>query len=176
MKIMKYTRTPGAKISEKEAAIFGRELKKLSDKNNGMLTNELVVAAAQNPASPLAGFFEWNDTKAANRYRLKQANQLINYIGVVVIIKGKKYTLPFMESVRVEIMKVGGETETVRRYVTVKTIEKEKGARDSVAEDAKSMLEEALTIIDRIRLLAKKRKNPVLTQVARQIRAYIKTL
>ena len=38
---------------------------------------EDVVAAARDPLSPLHSKFQWDDSKAAHRYRLWQARQII---------------------------------------------------------------------------------------------------
>lgn len=43
-------------------------LQAIYDKN-GRLTPQLVVNAAKNPKSALHSRFEWDDTKAAARYR-----------------------------------------------------------------------------------------------------------
>lgn len=53
------------------------ELKRIAQENNGILRAEDVVAAAEPEESPLHNSFEWNDTIAARRYRLRQARELI---------------------------------------------------------------------------------------------------
>lgn len=52
------------------------ELQALYDRD-GTLTPEQVVAEASAPDSPLHGYFEWDDSEAARRYRLVQARGLI---------------------------------------------------------------------------------------------------
>ncbi len=52
-------------------------LKGLAEKNNGILQAQAVVDAAKNTISPLHKYFEWDDTKAAEQYRLEQARGLI---------------------------------------------------------------------------------------------------
>lgn len=55
----------------------------------GMLKPEKVVEYAQSENTHLHKCFEWNDSKAANRYRLNQARQQISmYIMVVESPKG----------------------------------------------------------------------------------------
>jgi hypothetical protein len=51
---------------------------------HGRLTPIIVVTAAQDKKSPLHKHFEWNDTKAAAKYRLWQARQLIMSVEVIV--------------------------------------------------------------------------------------------
>lgn len=53
------------------------ELRRLHDTNGGTLTPEMVVAAAEPESSPLHGRFEWDDTVAGHKYRLRQAAALI---------------------------------------------------------------------------------------------------
>ena len=52
----------------------------------GRLTPESVVAAARDPQSPLHDRFEWDDTAAANAWRLVQARQLIRSVHVNVTV------------------------------------------------------------------------------------------
>lgn len=63
------------------------ELTHLADQ--GLLKPEAVVQFAQNENTHLHKCFEWNDSKAANRYRLNQARQQISmYVMVVQSPKG----------------------------------------------------------------------------------------
>lgn len=52
-------------------------LRDMAKRNGGTLLPEIVVAEARNPKHPLHKKFEWNNTKAAQEYRLWQARQLI---------------------------------------------------------------------------------------------------
>lgn len=47
-----------------------------------LLTPSVVLDDASSPGSPLHAFFEWDDTVAANRYRVDQAGHLIRSIQV----------------------------------------------------------------------------------------------
>lgn len=47
------------------------------------LTTEVIVGAATPPESPLHRFFEWDDTKAAHKFRKRQAGHLLRFIEVV---------------------------------------------------------------------------------------------
>ena len=57
-------------------------IRELAEKNSGTLTPELVLDAAKSKRSPLHSFFCWDNTEAANQYRLIQAAQLIRRIRV----------------------------------------------------------------------------------------------
>jgi len=52
------------------------ELESLRDAD-GLLRIERIVEAARDPDSPLHSHFEWNEGKAAHRYRLGQARVLV---------------------------------------------------------------------------------------------------
>jgi len=67
-------------MARQESAI-ATELQRLTLANGGLLTPAAVVTAARDLESPLHESFEWDDSEAAERYRLWQARQLI---GVVV--------------------------------------------------------------------------------------------
>jgi hypothetical protein len=54
-------------------------LRRLED-GHGRLVPEDVVEAAREPSSPLHGYFTWDDTEAAARYRLDQARTLIRSV------------------------------------------------------------------------------------------------
>jgi hypothetical protein len=53
------------------------ELELISKSNNGILRSSDVVKFARNPKTALHKRFEWDDTKAAEQYRLQQAGHLI---------------------------------------------------------------------------------------------------
>jgi hypothetical protein len=54
------------------------EIEKIAAANDGVITPEMIVAYARdNPLSALHRIIEWNDTKAAEQWRLSQAAMLI---------------------------------------------------------------------------------------------------
>ena len=71
-------------IHESTAQIVGETLANL-EKRYGKLKPELVVDAAQSPASPLHRFFQWDDSVAAREYRIQQARGLIRSVHVKII-------------------------------------------------------------------------------------------
>ena len=72
-----------------EAAVVHKALRGV-EKQAGRLTAPAVVAAAQPPQSALHPFFEWNDAKAGEAYRLEQARRLIRSV-VVEIDSGDEH-------------------------------------------------------------------------------------
>lgn len=59
------------------------ELQGIYDRN-GQLTPALVLSEARDPEHPLHRRFIWDDTEAAERYRLHQAQVLIRSVNVVI--------------------------------------------------------------------------------------------
>ena len=63
------------------------ELERIRQQDGGFLNPHRVVEIARSPENPLHEHFEWDDTEAAERYRLAQARALIR---VAVIVNEKK--------------------------------------------------------------------------------------
>lgn len=61
------------------------EIDEISRKNDGFLTPDAIVEHARNPASSLHNRFDWDDSSAAQKYRLQQARGLIRSITVTVV-------------------------------------------------------------------------------------------
>ena len=76
-------------VSKKDAGIIYKEMCKIH-KKHGRLDRELVLAAARPKGSKLHKFFEWDDTIAANNWRLRQAGKLIGSCKIVVINRKTK--------------------------------------------------------------------------------------
>ena len=114
------------------------ELDKLARKARGLLKPCDVVEAARPDESPLHGAFEWDDSVAAQQYRIWQARELI-------------------VSVRVE-MPAQGRTMQVQAFVSLPSDrEQDGGGYRSISavlrsrERKSELLEAALADLDRIR-------------------------
>jgi hypothetical protein len=63
------------------------ELKRIAVKHKGVLSPEVVVEEAKEKSSPLHACFTWDDSTAAQEYRLWEARRLIavsvEYIGAI---------------------------------------------------------------------------------------------
>ena len=79
----KYFARKGSRIKQADAEIIGPALEKIKQRHK-TLTAELILAEARRRRSPLNQFFEWDDTKAANQYRLVQARTMRGAIEVVI--------------------------------------------------------------------------------------------
>jgi len=86
----KYLRSPNdRKITRKRAQQYGEELERLESEHGG-ITNKLLLAEASHPKSVFHNEFEWDDTKAAHRYRLRQASKLIRWIKIELVYIGDR--------------------------------------------------------------------------------------
>ncbi len=54
------------------------------ESRGGKLTPEQVLDAARPDESPLHGFFEWDDSAAAEAYRIEQARELIRRVRIEI--------------------------------------------------------------------------------------------
>ena len=70
-----------AKLSNEVALA---ELERIRQENGGILKAEAVVESASDITSPLHDQFQWDDTKAAEEWRLQQARQLIRTVIVIL--------------------------------------------------------------------------------------------
>ncbi len=60
---------------------YRKALEEIAEKNaDGKLIAAEVVEVARDPAHPLHGYFEWDDSAAATQWRLVQARNLIRFI------------------------------------------------------------------------------------------------
>lgn len=66
------------------------ELIIIKDQSNGFVDPVAVVEFARNPATALHNRFEWDDTEAAERYRIWQARMIIRMELVVVPVNEDK--------------------------------------------------------------------------------------
>ena len=71
-------------ITGAERKEIEERMQAIADANGGKLTPSAVVDDARNPSSPLHGQFEWDDSKAAEAYRVVQARTLIRSVECVI--------------------------------------------------------------------------------------------
>lgn len=66
-------------ITPISAQVAGEELERIY-KRDGVIEPETVVEENSTPSAPLYSCFEWDDTTAAHRYRVSQAQKIIRAI------------------------------------------------------------------------------------------------
>ena len=84
----KFKSRAGAPFSVKDVQKIGEELEQIKSKS--ILNPNNIVERARNTKSVLHQYFDWDDTEAAEKWRLQQARNITNHILEVVIIKGNK--------------------------------------------------------------------------------------
>jgi hypothetical protein len=87
------------------------ELEAIRQQTGGILKAEDVVNTASSLTSPLHDYFEWDDTRAADEFRLQQARMLIR--SVVVIIPKHSEPVAAYVSLREDRIQDGGGYRTV---------------------------------------------------------------
>lgn len=91
----------GTSLNQEQAERYGRRILELAAGNNETVSREMVLDDARAPESPLHDYFEWDDSVAAEQWRLTQANQLCRSIHVVYENSdGEEDTLPILVNVR----------------------------------------------------------------------------
>lgn len=129
----KYEARKGSPFKKEYAQMYGERLEHIASKNKGKITPRLVVNDAKSSSSPFHNYFEWNDRKASEQYRLQQARDLVNHIVEVVVIEGKPSKQKSFFSVR------NGKGKTV--YVTIKTAVTNKSYRLQILNQLITTLE-----------------------------------
>jgi len=65
----------------------------------GKITPEIIVREAGDTSSPLHNYFEWDDEKAGERWRVQQARILLNNIQVKTVSDGEERRISVFEVV-----------------------------------------------------------------------------
>lgn len=81
MAVVSYIWRGGEGVGESSAQAIGEHLHRI-ERHRGDLRPEYVVEEARSSNSPLHRFFEWDNEKAAEAYRLDQARDLIRRVYV----------------------------------------------------------------------------------------------
>lgn len=108
--------------------IVGRELEAIQEEH-GSIAPELVVDKAKDKASPLHGYFEWNNTTAANLYRVDQARYLIRAIAVKI---ERDDDDPIVTRAFVEMK----QEEAAGSYVSIAVVSQDEEMRKALVEQA----------------------------------------
>lgn len=93
----KYMWRPGARLRG-DPQVVGELLDELTERHGGQLRPGQVLKAATAKGSPLHDYFEWNDKRAANKYRLSQAGDLIRALCIVSKVNGPPMRAYVVES------------------------------------------------------------------------------
>lgn len=145
-RIKKYKSRDGARgLSDKQAQVYGSEIAELMESKGGKLTPYEVLIEAKKKNSVLHRFFEWNNTKAAEEYRLSQARYLMRQIVEVVVFD-------HTETEQRSFFSVTDKKTNTAVYVTVRTA-------TSVKDYRKELIDRIITHLDNTTSLLKMFKN-----------------
>jgi hypothetical protein len=112
-------------------------LKRLAAENGGVLTAQDVVSAAEPEDSPLHPCFEWDDSAAAEAWRLHQARNLILRVTVDVPVgAGETMQVRAWASLTPDRQKNGGGYREIVRVM------KNADMRSQLLQDAKTEMEQ----------------------------------
>lgn len=107
-------------------------------KSKGIITPKLLVVEAKQKSSPLHDCFEWDDSKAAEEYRIVQAREILRYI-VVEIEPDDEYEEPC--TIRVFVAPSSIENEANESYVTIMDVCNDDNMEDAYLRQLKSELD-----------------------------------
>lgn len=119
-----------------DAQIAGEELARIEGEHNS-LTPELVLEESREENAVLHPCFEWDDSIAAEKYRLEQAGCLLRNIVITVTKTAEEVDAPKDVKVRAYV-NVSEEKKGV--YVPIKTALSQENYRKRVLENALSEL------------------------------------
>lgn len=104
----------GSPIAHTDINLIISELEIIQEVN-GSLTPSLVLESAKNKSSQLHRCFTWDDTLAANKWRLRQATEMLGNIQVKVVSDGESKIYRVYQTVKSSGFK-GNENLDYKRY------------------------------------------------------------
>lgn len=121
-----------------DAQVVGEVIQKLDDQHGGV-TPKLFVESSRSSKSPTHDLFEWDDSAAAEKFRLEQARYAIRHIKVVVQATNERSssTIRAFNSVVKEDEETGRDN---RVYVKAYTSMSDKAMRIQVLQDCLNQL------------------------------------
>lgn len=114
------------------ASTVGAEFEKI-EARDGKVTNRAVLDSARPISSPIHNIFEWDDMKAAEAYRLRQATMLICNVVVVSEPEESKKPITVRAYVNVSNKKEG-------EFISVYNAFSDEEMREKVLSDAMNEL------------------------------------
>ncbi len=73
-----------------EKTTVEQALRDLIKRNGGSITPAIVLQEAKKAKSPLHSHFNWDDSEAANQWRLSQAAELIRKVKVTLVVSPER--------------------------------------------------------------------------------------
>jgi hypothetical protein len=141
---MVYEWKDGSRIKADPQKI-GCELEQIKERN----ANTIVQVAKKNKSSELHKCFEWDNTKAAEEYRLDQARLVLRSITVIMEVDndGEKESVKIRAYESVNLPSIDGEKQLMT-YVPIKQALSTPDLRNQVISGLKQTISEAETIAE----------------------------
>lgn len=136
----KFTARKGGPLSSADAQAVGERLVKLTKEHGGEIKPKDVVDDARPMTSPLHKHFDWDDSTAAEKYRIVQARHLMGSIVEVTYEKGEQMERKSFFSVT--------NAKGTPVYVTVDTVAKNRPYAAELLAEAQSQLIQLNDLID----------------------------
>jgi len=127
-------------LSNVSPQVVGEELEKVREQGGGMIFPRAVIDHARPSDSPLHSCFEWNDTEAAEKFRIVQARGVIKSVEIVEI-QGKPLPSPIVANVSVTRRAVVPGDPRIRYYESTPLALQDPELRDQVLQKALRELE-----------------------------------
>ena len=132
--IREFFAAAGSKFTKADAAVIGPQLQEIASEGKASAAAILDVAKSSN--SPLHRYFEWNDSLAANYYRLGQAEEMSRSIRIRLVSGDET---PANEPVRVRVASDPPPRVPMQRHI---------GLLDDKSDEAAQRAQQAYTALD----------------------------
>lgn len=139
---MIYKPAKGAPLNNQQAQRYGERMAILEEENNGLLP-EILIEDGKREDSPLHDWFEWDDKRAARRYRIEQAEHLLRSI-VVMVKSGEDEEREVRAFHAVEVKDAepsDRDGHNRKRYVSISNVLSDQNYRKQLVEIALRELE-----------------------------------
>lgn len=133
---MNYRAAKGATFGDEQAQVLGEFFQRFSDKNGGINPKEVLKIARD---TLLYSYLEWDDTKAADKWRLGQVYNILGHIeGEITADDGTVYYHRAFYPVSISVTygkEEPAEPITVSVYMGTKTILEDEKLRSQTLQD-----------------------------------------
>jgi len=134
---MIYKAARGSRLTDDQAQKYGDHISKTFSNGHLEVTPEEVVEDARSSTAPTHEFFEWDDSAAAEQYRLEQARYMIR--SIFVVVEEQTFVKETRAFVHVTIQEP--EQEPRKVYTTVQHALTEEDLRKQTIEYALNQLD-----------------------------------
>jgi len=136
----KYLAAKSSILSDEQAERYGTHIETMLE-DFDVLKPDDVLNDAVSPKSPLHDFFEWDDSLAAQKYRVNQAAYLLRSIHVTVKVDREETNIRAFHRVVVRHHTSDNGGKGAKGYVTLTRVMSDKELRAQIIEEALRQLQ-----------------------------------